>query len=81
MGGGRKVLSHISAGQGSVILSHGHRSIVQRRQSISLDIPNGGGGIAQAVPDVLHMLSVQFQEAAADHRRGKVLPADADGFS
>lgn len=37
--------------------------------------------MVKAVPDILHMLSAQLQEAVADHCRGKLMPADADCFS
>lgn len=75
-----KLKTEVVADQGNIILPAGYWCVVQRRQGISLDVSNGTGGIAKAVPDVFDMLPLQLQETASDRHCRDILPADTDRF-
>ena len=70
----------ITADQSGIILTHRRRSVVQRRQGISLDIPDSGGGMAETVLDVFDVLPPQLQEAGTNQGCRNILPADTVRF-
>ena len=70
----------IPADQCGIILLHSGWCVMERRQSVCFDISNSAGSMAEAVPNILDVLTLQLQEAIANHGGWKLLSANVERF-